>query len=153
MLSNMSPRTIFTCAITMLLTASPIAHARTALNPAPVQLHCHVYYPNGLPATDATITQSSLNYDTLSVSTQTERTDNTGQATITCAPTGFEWDQALTYAASPTGICFFPTQNQWTGSSFVLQPLTSIRVHLTAPDGKPVVHARVCPTGFQDGIY
>jgi hypothetical protein len=138
-------------ALATLLVFAPVVCV--AQNPVmqTVKQTAKLVYPNGIPATDATVVLDSINNATHAITTSTFKPDQTGNVTATIDPTRFAGMSFEFYVISPTGIAFWPYwtyRDSNTKQTLTLQPFTSVRIHLVDDGGKPVSGVRICPSSY-----
>ena len=107
---------------------------------------CTLVYPDGKPATDAVMSVNDVNFVTHAVSTVAYKADQSGTVRFP-----FDLGKDIVRAvnvSSPAGCALWTRPASGASTTCVLQPFTSLRVHLIGSRGKPVSNVRVCPWRF-----
>jgi len=120
----------------------------SSIDKQPIQMTCTLIYPNGKPATDATLFVYYSKSGTQEPSSHSYKPDLNGVVRFAVERDPSLFIARTIFATSPTGcaLWFRPTFSN--SSTCILQPFTSVRVHLIDTGGKPLVGVRVSPAMF-----
>jgi len=137
--------TLITAAI---LVTPSFSQAAPASSTTAITETSKIVYSNGKPATDATFELYVVNVLTHAALHSTFKTDKSGRMTITLHAS--DYAKAIPYGAikSPTGVGFWAAAVNGNPSVSTLEPFTHVRIHLVDPEGKPIAHAKICPSYF-----
>jgi len=133
-------------AAAIILSLIPAAYA----GPDTIFTTTKLSYPNGKPATDATVIADLIDYVSHTITTQSYKPDQSGLASFTYDEnaTDFGPGTLIFYIISPTGIGFLPQGDPDAYPTSTLAPFTSMRVHVVDSAGSPVPSVRVAPSQF-----
>jgi hypothetical protein len=136
----------FTVAFTL-----PAAHAdKYPFTPKPYT--CSIVYTNGKPATDATLVDDLVNLITNAVNSASYKADKHGHVRLT--PAMKQMDMEVQYCTSPTGFGFMqgiPDGESTSTPTFMLYPITRLRVHFVDQNRKPLPNLKVSVQGLTRG--